>query len=199
MEKIDLNKLFNKKENQINFMYNSILTFRLQTNSIMELFDTESLLGVSSEEEVFKKITSDLSSCYQSLIFLFNILHNDQEYQKAEFYKYYQKLLISKSYNMDVFKDYLNDICDKEYYKLTSLRKESLTDEDYLVLSKFQIKYALSSNYMQGVVGVGNSQYSKKVRKLHEDDPHFLDEFEQLMEHTAIRSQMQYKPNKEYK
>ena len=146
MEKIDLNRLFGSEQSKLNFFYHSILTFRLQTDSIVEMFDTENLIGASSEEEVFNYLMKNLNSCHDAWIFLFNVLHNDQEHQKQEFYKYYQKLVISRKTNKQLFIEYLRDIEDVDYYNIVKMKKEDYTLEDYKVLGNFQRKYALSSS-----------------------------------------------------
>ena len=190
MEKIDLDRLFGSEQSKLNFFYHSILTFRLQTDSIIEMFDTKSLIGASSEEEVFNHLMKNLSSCHDAWIFLFNVLHNDQEHQKLELYKFYQKLVISRKANKEWFMEYLRDIQDVDYYNIVKMKKDSYTDEDYKVLGKFQRKYSLTSRYMEGVIGIDSSSYAKHVKKVYENDPYFLEEFKQLMDYTAYLAQV---------
>lgn len=193
MKKIDLNRLFGSEQSKLNFFYHSILTFRLQTDSIIEMFDTENLIGASSEEEVFNYLMKNLNGCHDALIFLFNVLHNDQEHQKQEFYKYYQKLVISRKTNKELFIEYLRDIEDVDYYNIVKMKKEDYTLEDYKVLGNFQRKYALSSSYIADVIGKQNSTYGFCLKRVFQDDPYFLNEYQQLMDYTTYLSQIHHK------
>lgn len=188
MEKINLDLLFKSKKSQLNFLYNAVLTYRLQTNSILELFDCEKLLGVSTEEGIFNYFMDKLNACHAPLIFMFNNLHNDQEHQKYEFYKYYQKLIITRMGKKDVFVEYIEDILDNRYYELIKSKKNEYTTDEYKIIAKFQLKYALSSNYIAGVIGKSENGYTSQIKRIFSNDEYFLRDYKELLEYTSYKS-----------
>ena len=73
------------------------------------------------------------------------------------------------------------------------MKKEDYTLEDYKVLGNFQRKYALSSSYIADVIGRQNSTYGSCLKRVFQDDPYFLNEYQQLMDYTTYLSQIHHK------
>lgn len=167
MEKVNLNLLFKKPSNKQNFVVQSALTYRLKFETIMELFDTTDIFNMEGYEELYYRILKQYSVISSSLLYLFNDDNTDQMIAKANFKKFFNKLVICKmSNNEEAYKEYLEEISDNEVNKINNTKYMDLTDDDILTLVKHQIKYAIPSRRIAEEYEVHSESYIRRAKKV---------------------------------
>lgn len=184
MEKrIDLNQLFLAEEKQMQFLAKVALTYRLSLASLSELLNMD-------EDTIYKKLhkCNNGSVLTKSLDYLFGMNLSNQIEAKAHFVVLYRNLLNAKKLgdNRKIMQ-LLSPILDK---KATALMRscqneqKKLSEEDYLLMLEYQLKYALSSRQIGYLFNVDLTFYRKKIRLLIAERPDLKERYENLIEYN---------------
>ena len=182
MEKILLSNIFKKSENQKSFVLETALVFRLKLETLFQIYDIEKIYGVSTSEELYKKLIDENFWIDFSLNYLFFNDQTDQNLALTEFYNYYNKLMIALRMNKTVFKEYLDFLSDKGINAIKKKDNLDLTYPDYLEILNYQLKYAIPSIAIEKEFGICRSVYQKKVSKLIEQNPELYEKYHSLMD-----------------
>lgn len=184
MQKLDLNLLFRKKESKLIFVSSLILTFRLNMDSVMELFDCEDVFDTSDIREVYEKIIR--SNYDRDKSFNYCLIHEqcDQELAKRNCKKYFDLFniaLIGK--NKQRIAEYQAILRDDDYLAVQNKYYYDMTDEEFLCVVKFQLKYSLTCQKMVDDNRNSASSYSQKAKRILKDKPELLERFINLEEY----------------
>lgn len=184
MEKILLSNIFKKSENQKSFVLETALVFRLKLETLLQIYDIEKIYGVSTSEELYKKLIEENFWIDFSLNYLFFNDQTDQNLALTEFYNYYNKLMIALRMKNNVFKEYLDVLSDKGINAIKSKDCENLTPEECLIVIKYQLKYAIPTRVIEKEFGIYRSTYQKKVAKILKQNPELYEKYQNLMNYN---------------
>lgn len=167
--------MFPKKEVRIAFITQSILTFGLT-------LETTSLLLNADKEYLHSKL-SDGNQFYRSLTRTFNHTLKDQEKAKEKFISYFNSLKEAhQSKDKDKIRELLRVINDKDASTLMKEKKkgEPLTDNDILIILKYQLKYMLTSVTISKMFDFDRRNYGERVKRLESEHPELVAEYKEL-------------------
>lgn len=155
-----------------------ILTYGLKLETISTI--------LNEEPETLKKHLLDNNDKYHSLTKLFLLGYGDQEEAKSNFYGYFIKLYLSyTSKNRDSIKNCLLAISDSDALAVQQKHKDSkiLTDDDIMILVKFQLKYFYTREELASIIGINARHYSSRVNECLVNYPELRSQYEYLADH----------------
>ena len=181
MRKIVLNNLFKSNLNQKSFILETALVFRLNLDSLFLLYDIDQIFNVSTKEELYKKMLSDYYMIDYSLKYLFSNDNTDQNIAINNFINYYNKLMIALKMHNETYKEYLDMLSDHEINDIKRKETFELTDNDYLTILNYQLKYAIPTRMIEKEFDIYRTTYTRRINKLLEQNPILQEKYQNLM------------------
>lgn len=181
MRKIVLNNLFKSNLNQKSFILETALVFRLNLDSLFLLYDIDQIFNVSTKEELYKKMLSDYYMIDYSLKYLFSNDNTDQNIAINNFINYYNKLMIALKMHNETYKEYLDMLSDHEINDVKRKETFELTDNDYLTILNYQLKYAIPTRMIEKEFDIYRTTYTRRINKLLEQNPILQEKYQNLM------------------
>ena len=181
MRKIVLNNLFKSNLNQKSFILETALVFRLNLDSLFLLYDIDQIFIVSTKEELYKKMLSDYYMIDYSLKYLFSNDNTDQNIAINNFINYYNKLMIALKMHNETYKEYLDMLSDHEINDVKRKETFELTDNDYLTILNYQLKYAIPTRMIEKEFDIYRTTYTRRINKLLEQNPILQEKYQNLM------------------
>lgn len=163
-----------QKKLQYTYLMHIMLYFRLRYQSLAELLNVD-------VETLKKNMTRYNNNTYVSLFQMDNTFFaSNQKKAQADVMEYYNELKNAKKENdKETLKKLLHQVDDSMYklvkdnYKKklqyvgkTNTRAISLSDEEILVILKFQLKYSLSTLTVADDMGLNRNTLGKRYRNL---------------------------------
>ena len=134
--------MFPNVEKRRKFIINCSLTFGLRLETLAEI------LG-ENKEKIYGELLYATDYMYSSLLTLFELGMNVQEDAKKEFIEFFNELVeANKKKDKEKIIELLNVISDKDAMSVIKKRKNGvirLSEEDVLIILKYQLKYLLST------------------------------------------------------
>ena len=181
MRKIVLNNLFKSNLNKKSFILETALVFRLNLDSLFLLYDIDQIFNVSTKEELYKKMLSDYYMIDYSLKYLFSNDNTDQNIAINNFINYYNKLMIALKMHNETYKEYLDMLSDHEINDVKRKETFELTDNDYLTILNYQLKYAIPTRMIEKEFDIYRTTYTRRINKLLEQNPILQEKYQNLM------------------
>lgn len=181
MRKIVLNNLFKSNVNQKSFILETALVFRLNLDSLFLLYDIDQIFNVSTKEELYKKMLTDYYMIDYSLKYLFSNDNTDQNIAINNFINYYNKLMIALKMHNETYKEYLDMLSDHEINDVKRKETFELTDNDYLTILNYQLKYAIPTRMIEKEFDIYRTTYTRRINKLLEQNPILQEKYQNLM------------------
>lgn len=181
MRKIVLNNLFKSNLNQKSFILETALVFRLNLDSLFLLYDIDQIFNVSTKEELYKKMLADYYMIDYSLKYLFSNDNTDQNIAINNFINYYNKLMIALKMHNETYKEYLDMLSDHEINDVQRKETFELTDNDYLTILNYQLKYAIPTRMIEKEFDIYRTTYTRRINKLLEQNPILQEKYQNLM------------------
>lgn len=181
MRKIVLNNLFKSNLNQKSFILETALVFRLNLDSLFLLYDIDQIFNVSTKEELYKKMLTDYYMIDYSLKYLFSNDNTDQNIAINNFINYYNKLMIALKMHNETYKEYLDMLSDHEINDIKRKETFELTDNDYLTILNYQLKYAIPTRMIEKEFDIYRTTYTRRINKLLEQNPILQEKYQNLM------------------
>ena len=181
MRKIVLNNLFKSNLNQKSFILETALVFRLNLDSLFLLYDIDQIFNVSTKEELYKKMLTDYYMIDYSLKYLFSNDNTDQNIAINNFINYYNKLMIALKMHNETYKEYLDMLSDHEINDVQRKETFELTDNDYLTILNYQLKYAIPTRMIEKEFDIYRTTYTRRINKLLEQNPILQEKYQNLM------------------
>lgn len=181
MRKIVLNNLFKSNLNQKSFILETALVFRLNLDSLFLLYDIDQIFNVSTKEELYKKMLTDYYMIDYSLKYLFSNDNTDQNIAINNFINYYNKLMIALKMHNETYKEYLDMLRDHEINDIKRKETFKLTDNDYLTILNYQLKYAIPTRMIEKEFDIYRTTYTRRINKLLEQNPILQEKYQNLM------------------
>lgn len=181
MRKIVLNNLFKSNLNQKSFILETALVFRLNLDSLFLLYDIDQIFNVSTKEELYKKMLTDYYMIDYSLKYLFLNDNTDQNIAINNFINYYNKLMIALKMHNETYKEYLDMLSDHEINDIKRKETFELTDNDYLTILNYQLKYAIPTRMIEKEFDIYRTTYTRRINKLLEQNPILQEKYQNLM------------------
>ena len=181
MRKIVLNNLFKSNLNKKSFILETALVFRLNLDSLFLLYDIDQIFNVSTKEELYKKMLTDYYMIDYSLKYLFSNDNTDQNIAINNFINYYNKLMIALKMHNETYKEYLDMLSDHEINDIKSKETFELTDNDYLTILNYQLKYAIPTRMIEKEFDIYRTTYTRRINKLLEQNPILQEKYQNLM------------------
>lgn len=183
----NINRMFPSQKGQQNFMNLSILTFGLTLDTIADLTDM-------SKEDFYKKYIYYSSLC-EAVNRRWQHIANTQEEAAFNFKDFVRRLMIAYiARDSEAFTKITHEITDHDALGIIRGRKKggSLTNENILVILKYQIKYGLSNTDISQICSMDRSRYGKKVEALIEEYPEYRHAYETLVDAHVKTGQYYY-------
>ena len=181
MRKIVLNNLFKSNLNKKIFILETSLVFRLNLDSLFLLYDIDQIFNVSTKEELYKKMLTDYYMIDYSLKYLFSNDNTDQNIAINNFINYYNKLMIALKMHNETYKEYLDMLSDHEINDIKRKETFELTDNDYLTILNYQLKYAIPTRMIEKEFDIYRTTYTRRINKLLEQNPILQEKYQNLM------------------
>lgn len=181
MRKIVLNNLFKSNLNKKSFILETALVFRLNLDSLFLLYDIDQIFNVSTKEELYKKMLTDYYMIDYSLKYLFSNDNTDQNIAINNFINYYNKLMIALKMHNETYKEYLDMLSDHEINDIKRKETFELTDNDYLTILNYQLKYAIPTRMIEKEFDIYRTTYTRRINKLLEQNPILQEKYQNLM------------------
>ena len=181
-------KCFPTRQKRINFLTNCILTLGLRLETLSHLLgkDVEILADILGEnkEKIYGELLYATDYMHSSLLTLFELGMNVQEDAKKEFIEFFNELVeANKKKDKEKIIELLNVISDKDAMSVIKKRKNGvnrLSEEDVLIILKYQLKYLLSTAKIEKIFQVHHSSYIPRVQSLREKYPVLVSQYEAL-------------------
>lgn len=171
--------MFPNVEKRRKFIINCSLTFGLRLETLAEI------LG-ENKEKIYGELLYATDYMYSSLLTLFELGMNVQEDAKKEFIEFFNELVeANKKKDKEKIIELLNVISDKDAMSVIKKRKNGvirLSEEDVLIILKYQLKYLLSTAKIETIFQVHHSSYIPRVQSLREKYPVLVSQYEALTE-----------------
>lgn len=167
--------MFPKKEIRTSFITQVILTFGLTLDSISELLNAD-------KDYLYSKLSNN-NQFYQSLLKTFNHTLKDQEKAKEKFINYFNSLKEAhQNRDMEKVRELLRVINDKDAIILSKKNEQydRLTDNDIVVILRYQLKYMLTGVTVAKMFGLSRRNYGERVKKLESEYPELVAEYNEL-------------------
>lgn len=171
--------MFPNVEKRRKFIINCSLTFGLRLETLAEI------LG-ENKEKIYGELLFATDYMRNSLLALFELGMNVQEDAKKEFIEFFNELVeANKKKDKEKIIELLNVISDKDAMSVIKKRQNGvnrLSEEDVLIILKYQLKYLLSTAKIEKIFQVHHSSYIPKVQSLREKYPILVSQYEALTE-----------------
>lgn len=171
--------MFPNVEKRRKFLINCSLTFGLRLETLAEI------LG-ENKEKIYGELLYATDYMHSSLLALFELGMNVQEDAKKEFIEFFNELVeANKKKDKEKIIELLNVISDKDAMSVIKKRKNGvnrLSEEDVLIILKYQLKYLLSTAKIETIFQVHHSSYIPRVQSLREKYPVLVSQYEALTE-----------------
>jgi hypothetical protein len=166
--KLHLGILFNDEEKQLKFLSQIALTFRAKLPLLAEL-------TTYTQDELLDIYNKASKSDYESLDYLFFYDTSDQEKARADILAYYKRVVEAvKAKDNQEIRRLLRMVSDYDAAQV-KIRHQgggiALTDEEALIILKYQLKYALTGNEVAHTFDIRKHGYTDKIAKLLADNP----------------------------
>ena len=171
--------MFPNVEKRRKFIINCSLTFGLRLETLAEI------LG-ENKEKIYGELLYATDYMHSSLLALFELGMNVQEDAKKEFIEFFNELVeANKKKDKEKIIELLNVISDKDAMSVIKKRKNGvnrLSEEDVLIILKYQLKYLFSTAKIEKIFQVHHSSYIPRVQSLREKYPVLVSQYEALTE-----------------
>ena len=171
--------MFPNVEKRRKFIINCSLTFGLRLETLADI------LG-ENKEKIYGELLYATDYMYSSLLTLFELGMNVQEDAKKEFIEFFNELVeANKKKDKEKIIELLNVISDKDAMSVIKKRKNGvnrLSEEDVLIILKYQLKYLLRTAKIEKIFQVHHSSYIPRVQSLREKYPVLVSQYEALTE-----------------
>ena len=171
--------MFPNVEKRRKFIINCSLTFGLRLETLADI------LG-ENKEKIYGELLYATDYMHSSLLALFELGMNVQEDAKKEFIEFFNELVeANKKKDKEKIIELLNIISDKDAMSVIKKRKNGvirLSEEDVLIILKYQLKYLLSTAKIEKIFQVHHSSYIPRVQSLREKYPVLVSQYEALTE-----------------
>lgn len=171
--------MFPNVEKRRKFIINCSLTFGLRLETLADI------LG-ENKEKIYGELLYATDYIHSSLLTLFELGMNVQEDAKKEFIEFFNELVeANKKKDKEKIIELLNVISDKDAMSVIKKRKNGvnrLSEEDVLIILKYQLKYLLSTSKIEKIFQVHHSSYIPRVQSLREKYPVLVSQYEALTE-----------------
>lgn len=167
--------MFPDENKRRRFIINCALTFGLRAETLAALLNT-------SVETIKSELLYNINYMHNSMQALFHIGMNNQEEAKQNFIEFFNKLVTAgKSNNKEEISNVLATISDRKAMQI--MRREGrgtskLSDEEILIILKYQLKYFLSTEKIEKIFHVHHTIYSKKIENLKTEYPKLVSQYE---------------------
>lgn len=181
---ISLEKVYHTFENQYKFLVHVALYFRLHLDTLSTLFQID-------EKKLLENMFKVSPGAYDSLKMLFYHDGKDQNLARSNFISYFELLdeAISKN-DLDEKRRLINLVTDAKALSIQKNRKpgQSLTDEDFGVLLRYQLKYTLTADDISYIFSVKRDNYLVRIEKYLENKDELRSEYEYLVDYLKNRT-----------
>lgn len=171
--------MFPNVEKRRKFIINCSLTFGLRLETLADI------LG-ENKEKIYGELLYATDYMHSSLLALFELGMNVQEDDKKEFIEFFNELVeANKKKDKEKIIELLNVISDKDAMNVIKKRQNGvnrLSEEDVLIILKYQLKYLLSTAKIETIFQVHHSSYIPRVQSLREKYPVLVSQYEALTE-----------------
>lgn len=178
-----LYQMFPTRQKRTSFLTNCILTFGLRLNTLSYL------LGKDVDT-----LAKEIQSGNSMYTFVSNVSNHGMKNQREaliEFEDFFERLKVASLTNdKNKISVVLEEISDKEAKKIAQRdlsKVKQFTEEEILILLKYQIKYMLSAMQMETIFHIENSNYARKVRKLQDKYPKLVSYFDYLLDFYLMK------------
>ena len=154
------------------------LTFQLSVESL------EELLGID-KEILYNNLAVANGNLGSHIDFIFKHYCETQDVAKEKFIKFYERLLRAFRYrNKKLFIAILSEIDDSYVVNLKNNHKlgSSYTDEEILMIVKYQIKYSLTMQSLLNTFHISKKVYTARLKEILPNYPDLQTKFEFLMD-----------------
>ena len=171
-----LKRLFPAEDKRLEFLSACTLTYGLNLETLEELLKIDKniiyskLISINGDKECFD--------------YLFFHRFNNQELALQEFQTFFKSFLWAKvNKDREKMKSLQKQIYDYDAKEFLDTRpyKTNFTENDYITLAKYQIKYAIGSNVLARIFGINASNYRDRVRVYLALNPILLQEYDNLV------------------
>lgn len=173
--------LFPTEKNRQNFVAMATLTYGLTKESL------GSMLGISPDEVCTNYIYS--SPVAKSVTRRWHHIYNSQEEAIMNFGNILERLY--EAYlrrDGEAFKEILKEVTDRDAARIIKEKERArqLTDDDIVVILKYQIKYAITSTETANIFHMQRTTYGSRLKKVLDIYPEFVEPYRSL---TATNTQ----------
>ena len=186
--KLRLDVIYHSEESQYRFLIHAALTFRLHSNTLSDLFQMD-------EKELYEKLIQYANGTYYALMYLFYHDMKDQKVARKEFLNYYGELLNAiRNKDIDGKRRLISVISDKDALEFRKNFQEGniISEEELIILLKYQLKYALTGDKMESIFLVERKNYQKRVKKLIEKHEDLRLDYENLLDYNIDKGKKGY-------
>lgn len=155
-----------------------VLTFQLSLETL------EELLGID-KEILYNNLVVANGNLGSHIDFIFKHYCETQDVAKEKFIKFYERLLRAFRYrNKKLFIAILSEIDDSCVVNLKNNHKlgSSYTDEEILMIVKYQIKYSLTIQSLLNTFHISKKVYTARLKEILPNYPDLQTKFEFLMD-----------------
>lgn len=155
-----------------------VLTFQLSLETL------EELLGID-KEILYNNLAVANDNLGSHIDFIFKHYCETQDVAKEKFIKFYERLLRAFRYrNKKLFIAILSEIDDSYVVNLKNNHKlgSSYTDEEILMIVKYQIKYSLTMQSLLNTFHISKKVYTARLKEILPNYPDLQTKFEFLMD-----------------
>ena len=91
------------------------------------------------------------------------------------------KLMIALKMHNETYKEYLDMLSDHEINDVKRKETFELTDNDYLTILNYQLKYAIPTRMIEKEFDIYRTTYTRRINKLLEQNPILQEKYQNLM------------------
>lgn len=171
--------MFPTKEKRNIFLSQCILTFGLNLDAI-------SMLTGFDKETLYNELIYRGTKYYESVQRIFKNGMKRQDVAINDFLDFYNRLCQAyEAKDREAISIILHELSDKKAINLAKRPAtiKTLTDEQILVILKYQIKYMLSVTQTADIFKLDRHGYAKRVRKLEDDYTNLVSDFNYISDY----------------
>lgn len=172
-----LNQMFPSEDKRYRFIAKCALTFGVRLDELSTILEMD-------KDELYRKMQNFYPEKSSSLDLLFKYGMKKQNQAKGKFLIYCDKLYLAcKKHDKQRIKELLEILNDNKAIEIKLKHKRSnevLKDSDIITILLFQIKYMMSPSNVGEFFGIDRNGYSKRVRKLADEYPDLVSDFDYL-------------------
>lgn len=171
---IYLNKFFPTKEKRMRFIRECIFTFGLRLNSVARILQLD-------PDEAKRAILENSNGFYNEILRVFDHSLILEDEAMNNFKTYFNRLVWTvKNKSQKDVSLVLGELSDNAIKNLKRKENVPYTDEQIVIILKFQLKYLLSSTKVSEMVNISAHRYANRVRALQDKYPELVAYFEDL-------------------